>query len=569
MNWILKFFGFLILIKLHLIMKKENEIKEIPFEEVEYSVFDFETTGTSAKFESVIQIGIVKIKNGKIVDTFSSYINPGKPIPYFITSLTGITNSDVENAPYFDEVFTKIKKFVGNSILVAHNLSFDYSFMKYECARYDLELLDNKAICTLKLAKKIFPDLQSKSLGSLVKYLKIKHRDVHTGLGDATATAKVFLKMFDHLKTNYDVYTVDDLIKIQSFSNSGNNFRIIKKKLVDDLVKIPNLPGVYFFKDSKDKIIYIGKAKSLKERVKNYFSNTAVRKAKKIVQQSSKIDFIVTKSELSALIAETELIKLHNPKFNTLLKKYPYNYFLKIKKDNIAKIESTTKFDFDGNDYFGPYPNRIIVSKLKEIIDKTFRIRECTDKELNKKRKCYLHDIERCLAPCIYNNKIEYEKELNKVYEFLIGNNQSAINRLLSKMKLLSEQKKYEEAAEIRDLIQNILNQIHKSSILSEALNRANVLIEIYSKPKIDYMLLIEGKVYFKDFFLDNNNFDIAIEDFFTNTISIDKQINKTNLERLKISLSWLLKNKSNIKIHYLKNYHSKEELNMKLIYKI
>ncbi|MCX7875825.1 MAG: exonuclease domain-containing protein [Melioribacteraceae bacterium] len=551
-------------------MKKDIEIKEIPFEEAEYSVFDFETTGTSAKFENVIQIGIVKIKNKKIVDTFSSYINPGKPIPYFITTLTGITNSDVENAPFFDEVYPKIKEFVADSILVAHNLSFDYSFLKYECARNELSLLENYAICTLKLARKIFPDLTSKSLGSLVKYLKVKHRNVHTGLGDATATAKVFLRMFEPLKTNFDVYTIDDLIKVQSLPKSVNSYRIIKKKLVNDLSRLPNSPGVYLFKDSKEKVIYVGKAKSLRERVKNYFSSTAIRKAKKIVQQASKIDFIVTYSELSALIAETELIKMHNPRFNTLLKKFPNNYFIRIKKNDFAKIESAAKFDFDGNDYFGPYPNRFIVSKLKDIIDKTFQLRECTDKELLKKRKCYLHDIERCLAPCIYNEKKIYDEELIKVYDFLIGNNQSAINRLLAKMKSLSEQKKYEKAAEIRDLVQNILNQIHKTSILSEPLNKAKVLIEINSFPKNEYVLLIEGKVLIKDFFLDDrNDFENAIDDFFDGTILVTNKLSETNLERLKISLSWLVKNKSKIKIHYLNNYISKEELATNLQFRI
>ncbi|MDF1611855.1 exonuclease domain-containing protein [Stygiobacter electus] len=557
------------LIKLPVMIKKEIEIKEIPFEEAEYSVFDFETTGTSAKFENVIQIGIVRIKNKKIVDTFSSYINPGKPIPYFITTLTGITNSDVENAPYFDEVYQKIKNFVSNSVLVAHNLSFDFSFLKYECLRFNLKILDNPAICTLKLAKRIFPDLQSKSLGSLVKFLKIKHRDVHTGLGDATATAKVFLRMFEQLKSNFDIYTVDDLIKVQSFSSNAKSFRIIKKNLVEDFLQIPDLPGVYFFKDARDKIIYIGKAKSLKERVKNYFSNNAVRKAKKIVQQASKLDFIITNSELSALIAETELIKVHNPKFNVLLKKYPNNYFIRINKNNIAKVEPATKFEFDGNDYFGPYPNRLIVHKLKDIIDQTFQIRECNDKELKKKRKCYLYDIKRCLAPCINYEFSSYNEELEKIYDFLNGNNQSAVNRLLLKMKLLSEQKKYEEAAEIRDLVQNILNQIHKTSILSEPLNKAKVLIEIDSHPKSDFLLLIDGKVFIKNFFLENkNDFDYAIDDYFSGTISINESINETNLERLKISLTWLLKNKTRIKIHYLRNYKTKEELAMNLFYK-
>ncbi|MBI5806936.1 MAG: GIY-YIG nuclease family protein [Ignavibacteriales bacterium] len=550
-------------------MKKEINIIEIPFEEVEYSVFDFETTGTRAKFENVIQIGIVKIKNGKIIDTFSSFINPGKPIPYFITTLTGITNSDVANAPFFDEVYYKIKEFVGDSILVAHNLPFDYSFLKCECERNELQVLQNHGICTLKLARKLFPNAPSKSLGNLTRHLNIKHRNIHTGLGDANATAKIFLKMFPLLRDNFGIDTINDLILFQSSPSSTNPFRIIKKKLVDDLSRLPSLPGVYFFKDAKGKIIYIGKAKSLKDRVRNYFMSNAIRKAKKIVQAASSIDFQVTNSELSALIAETELIKIHNPKFNTMLKSYPNNYFIKIKNDLYPSVDSASQFDFDGNDYYGPYPNRETAKRIKEIVDKTFQLRECTNKELMKKRKCYLHDIKRCLAPCIIEDRITYLTELDKVHEFLSGHNQSAIDRLLNKMKLLSEGKKYEEAAEVRDIVQNILNQIHKSSILSEPLNKAKVLVEINSAPNREYLLLIDGKVVFKNFFLENHSeFDSLIEDFFEGTIFNQTKISQTNLERLKIALSWLVKNKTQIKIHYLNNFKTKEELAKVMIFK-
>lgn len=550
-------------------MKKYINIIEIPFEEAEYSVFDFETTGTSAKFENVIQIGIVKIKNQKIIDTFSSLINPGKPIPYFITTLTGITNSDVANAPFFDEVYLKVKEFISDSILVAHNLQFDYSFLKYECERNELEVIPNPGICTLKLARKLFPDSPSKSLSSLTKYLKIKHRNIHTGLGDANATAKVFLKMFPLLRENFGIENVNDLILFQSSPSSTNSFRIIKKKLIDDLSGLPSLPGVYLFKDAKGKIIYIGKAKSLKDRVKNYFISNAIRKAKKIVSAASSIDFQVTNSELSALIAETELIKVHNPKFNVMLKNYPNNYFIKIKNEKFPSVESASHFDFDGNDYYGPYPNREIVKRIREIVDKTFKLRECNDKELKKMRKCYLHDIERCIAPCINENRLSYLSELEKVHEFLSGQNQSAIDRLLSKMKVLSEKKKYEEAAEIRDIVQNILNQIHKSSILSEPLNKAKVLIEINSSPTKEYLLLIDGKVVLKDFFLENSSqFEVILEDYFEGTITNSSTLTNADLERLKIALSWLLKNKTKIKIHYLKNFNRKEELSKAMIFK-
>ncbi len=543
-------------------MKKESKIIESQFEDSDYCVFDFETTGVSARHDKVIEIGIARIHKGKIKDTFSSFINPGRQVPYNITALTGITNNDVCDAPYFEDLYNSIVDFIKDSVLVAHNLNFDYAFLKNECASANLEMPINSAICTLKLAKKLYPQLPSKSLGSLIKAFKIKHRNVHRGLGDATATAKLFLKMHSVLREEYNIETVSDLIRFQSLPSS-TPYRIIKKKLADDYINVPKDPGIYFFKNNKDEVIYIGKAKSLKQRVSNYFTNASPRKTKKIVQRASGLGYQITNTELTALLAEAELIKEKSPNFNTLLKSYSRSYFIKItNKHKFPKIEVSTKFDFDGNDYYGPYPNRQTAASIKEIIDKTFQLRECTDKELNKRKKCYLADIERCYAPCVSDVFVQYRNELNKVFEFLSGHNQSAVDRLLLKMKEYSENKKYEEAANTRDIINSIFQQLNKASILAEPINKTNALIEIQGAKENDYMLLLEGKPFIKNFLTDGkDNFEDAVESFFNGTIKLFKALDEKDLERLKISLNWLVRNKTRIKIHYLTKYRSIEEL--------
>ena len=549
---------------------KETLLTEIAFEDADYSVFDFETTGTSAKYEKVIEIGIVKIHKGKISDSFSSFINPGKPIPYFITQMTGITNFDVENAPFFDEVYKKIKDFVGDSILTAHNLKFDHSFLRHECINNDLQMLSNESICTLQLARRMYPHFPSKSLGNLVKQLRIRHRDVHRGLGDATATAKILLRMFKTLREEHQIDSVSDLINFQKQITSSQPFLMVKKKLLEDTANIPEQPGVYFFKNAKGDIIYIGKAKSLKSRLKSYFMSNAMRKSKEIVRKASGLGFQITNTELTALISEAELIKKHLPKQNTLLKKYPKSYFVKIYSfKKYPTVEVTSTFYFDGNNYFGPYANRDTANSLREIVDKTFQLRECTDKEFNKKRKCYLADIERCLAPCIESDiDLSYTKELQNAADFLCGQNQSAVDRLLGKMKELSAKHKFEEAALVRDVVQLILNQLSKASILSESINNACVLIEILGFYKNDYMLLVEGKIFFKDNFLGGQSeFENRLNDYFNSTVQIQNELTEKDLEQLRIALSWLVKNKNKIKVHYLKNFSSIEDLNASLIF--
>jgi DNA polymerase-3 subunit epsilon len=538
--------------------------KDKTFSDASFSVIDFETTGTSPRSSRAIEVGIVKIENFKIVDSYHSLINPLQNIPPFITALTGIDNSDLVEAPTFEEISEDIRNFIDGTILVGHNLPFDYAFLKNEFDRAELILPSMPQVCTLKLSRNLFPELKSKALGSMVKHFRIRHKDVHRALGDATATAKIFLKILEKLINEHNYEKVSDLKSFQVTPSISKSFRLVKKKLVADISNLPDSPGVYFFRDSKDKIIYIGKAKSLKKRVKNYFSSSASRKARKIARKASRLGFSETKSELSALVLEAELIKVHKPQFNTMLKKYSQNYFIKVRMNHQhPDVKVSSVFDFDGNDYFGPYSNRITAKSLKEIVDKTFALRECTDKELRKGKKCYLLDIKRCVAPCIdNNNSAVYREELDNAYEFLSGKNQFAVNRLLNKMKDLSERQKYEEAAEIRDTINLILNQLTRSSILAEPINKANVLIEISENNNLDYILFLEGKIFIKDYFIkEEDYFDIALDDYFENTLQLLAGMEEKDLEKIKISLSWLVKNRNKVKIHYLREYKNKTEL--------
>jgi len=542
-------------------------VESINIFDTEFAVLDFETTGTSGKHNRAIEIGIVSVKNGEIFETFQSFINPGTLVPYYITSLTGITNDDVHDAPFFEDLTSQIIDFIGDSILVAHNMPFDYSFLQNEFMRADVLPPKNETLCTLKLARKLYPELKSKSLGNLVQHFGIRHKNVHRALGDAMVTAKLLIKMITQLKEDQNITKLNELLAYQSASAIKSNFRIIKKKLAIDFANVPSTAGVYLFKDANGKIVYIGKAKILKKRVSNYFSNTAARKAKDIVRKASSLDYIETNSELTALILESELIKIHKPPMNSLLKKYSQQYFIRVKKThNYPSFSSVSKIDFDGNDYFGPYSNRDTSKNLIDILHKTYRLRECSDKEFNRGKKCYLHDIKRCVAPCIFDNKDDYIKELESAYTFLSGENQDAVNKLLLKMRALSDEKEYEEAGEIRDIVNQILNQLNRSSILAEPINKTNALIEVISNQKHDFLLLIEGRVIIQNLPNESENlFKIYIEDYFNYNPKWNENATNKDLDRIKIALSWLVNNRNSFKIHYLKDFNSAEEIFAKI----
>ena len=541
-----------------------NNISDILLEKAVFSVVDVETTGLSASRNRVIEIAIVKIENLKITDKLSYLINPQTYIPPFITSLTGISNEDVMGAPIFSEIVDEIISFTDNSILTAHNFTFDASFLNSEFMMSGREFVNEHSCCTLKLARKIYPTLKSKSLSSVAQSLNLKNSNAHRALGDAEITAKVLLKIITELQKNDKVITVGELLSYQKGITESPILNV-KKELQEDFRSLPNAPGIYYFTNRKDDIIYVGKAKSIRDRVKTYFSPSAPQKAQKIVKQASRLKHIITNSELTALLTEAETIKLLTPKHNSQLKKFGNKYFIRITRTHLApRIELTNHFDFDGNDYFGLFISRRKATEILEFVNKAFAVRECSDKDFKKGKTCFFYDIHRCTGPCANGelNKKVHSDELAKVYDFLYGRNQYALDRLLNKMKDFSATQKYEQAAEIKELVDFILDQTHKSSILAEPVNRANVLFEIISRFENDYVLMLEGKFYIKKYLHDHKDtFEQALNDYYNGTIHSDSNPKEEDLEKMKITLNWLVKNRNQVKVLYLKDYSSKAEL--------
>ena len=544
-------------------MKYENPL-DIPLEKASFSVVDVETTGLSANKNRIIEIALVRIENLKITDKLNYLINPQTYIPPFITSLTGIDNDDVIGAPIFSNIVDEVIAFIDNTVLTAHNFTFDSGFLNSEFTMSGREFMNEHSCCTLKLARNIYPTLQSKSLSSVAYSLNLRNSNSHRALGDAEITAKVLLKMIKELQAKDNITTVGQLLSYQKGYQESPLLNV-KKELQEDYRSLPNAPGIYYFTNKKDEIIYVGKAKSIRDRVKTYFSTSAPRKAQKIIKQAARLKYIITNSELTALLTEAETIKILEPKHNYQLKKFGNKYFIRIIRTHKApRIELTNHFDFDGNDYFGLFISRRKAVEILEFVNKTFAIRECTDKEFNKSKTCFMYDIHRCTGPCIDDdaNKESYKDELEKVYDFLYGKNQFALDRLLNKMKELSAKEKYEEAGEIKELVDYILNQTHKSSILAEPVNRANVLFEINSRFENDYVLMLEGKFYIKKYLHDHKDtFEQALDDYYSGDINTDSNPTDEDLEKMKITLNWLVKNRNQVGVFYLKEYSTKAEL--------
>ena len=180
-------------------------------------VLDIETTGLSPERHAITEVAAVKVKGGKIIDSYQTLINPQRPIPKFITRLTGINDSMVENAPLFEDVVQEMKEFFGDAVLIGHNVSFDYRFLTHNFAKHTGEPLSNPTLCTAKLARRMLPDLPNKKLGTVAEHYDVINDAAHRAMGDVQATTKILNYMVDEL-TNNGFVSLDEIKNFETFS---------------------------------------------------------------------------------------------------------------------------------------------------------------------------------------------------------------------------------------------------------------------------------------------------------------------------------------------------------------
>ena len=296
-----------------------------------FVVVDTETTGTNAGTDRLLEIAAVKVQGGRIVDQFARLVNPQRSVPRRITMLTGITTAMVFDKPPTAEVLPAFLDFVGDAVLVAHNMPFDIGFLNAEFQRAGLAPIPNETLCTLRLARRLLRGLHSKALSSLIDFFDLVIENRHRALGDALAATHIFLRFVDQVYAEQGIETVEALLRFQhrSYRRVGTepgHLQAIREAI---LPQLPDRPGVYFMKNKKGEILYIGKAKSLRDRVRSYFTAIEAHPARtrKLLQAVRAVTWTETGSELAALLLESRLIKAHQPRFNRAQRRYPQPAF--------------------------------------------------------------------------------------------------------------------------------------------------------------------------------------------------------------------------------------------------
>lgn len=296
----------------------------------------------------------------------------------------------------------------------------------------------------------------------------------------------------------------------------------------EELKKIPTLPGVYLMKNEKDQIIYVGKAINLRNRVKQYFQSSRNHSIKtlKLVEQITSFEYIVTATEVEALVLECNLIKKYNPKYNIRLKDDKHYPYIKVTtNDHFPRVMVVRHMKKDGAKYFGPYTDGQAMWELVEIIKKTWQLRTCSrqlPRDIGKERACLNFHIGQCSGPCIAKiSQQDYKKIVEEVLDFLSGKYKETIKQLEGQMQEAAETLQFEKAALLRDQIGAIKRIEHKQAVISQGMEDQDIIA--FGRSEVDTLMQIyfvrQGKLVGREHFLIKDTKDHTIESLFRDFI--------------------------------------------------
>jgi DNA polymerase-3 subunit epsilon len=435
--------------------------ESIPLDDVSFVVVDLETTGGSPVDDAITEIGAVRFEGAERVASFQTLVDPERPIPPAITHLTGISDRSVAGAPSLATVLPSFLEFARGAVIVAHNASFDVGFLNANLLRLDYSTLPGPAVCTAKLARRlVWPDVPNVRLRTLAGYFRTRVQPTHRALQDAEATGEVLQGLLD-VAQHLGIHTLGELYHACSARGRPNFAKIALAE------SLPRSPGVYVFRDRNEQILYVGKAKDLRARVKSYFYGDERKKVQDLVASVTRIDAIATGGELEALVLESRLIARHLPRFNAHGKRWRRYAFLKLDPSEAWprwKVARSTEPNGDAI-YLGPFGSSARATLAKEALEEAFPVRRCTRSMGRRTRfaPCALADMGRCLAPC--DDRVGPEP-YRAVVDDMLASLQTPGELLVlldRRMAALADQERFEEAALARDRLGALAEILQRS----------------------------------------------------------------------------------------------------------
>jgi DNA polymerase III subunit epsilon len=382
---------------------------------------DIETNGMNHQRGRIIEVAAIRIENGEIVDEFQTLLNPDIDIPHFITKLTGITNSDIADAPTFGDISDDLLQILDGAIFVAHNVRFDYSFLKQEFARVGIAFSPQQ-LCTVRLSRALYPEYKSHKLASLIERHNFSYNERHRAYDDAF----VLWQFIKHVRTKFDATSIRTAVSNQLRHPSLPKH--LSREVIDTL---PTSFGVYIFEDETGAPLYIGKSINIRTRAMSHFTrDTKEYREFKMAQNVHNISFHQTNGELEALLLESHLIKSLQPLYNRMLRRVRKLTVAKMRRDTSGYIhvflETLDEIAPDDFDFIlATYPRRSSAKSSILAAVKTFGLCPKLSGLEKTKKACFSRQLDKCKGACVgkepahqYNSRVLSAFEYKRIEDW-------------------------------------------------------------------------------------------------------------------------------------------------------
>ncbi|WP_435125151.1 DEDD exonuclease domain-containing protein [Micromonospora tulbaghiae] len=429
----------------------------LPLYATTFVVVDLETTGGAPDGGGITEIGAVKVRGGEELGVLATLVNPGVPIPPFITVLTGITQAMLLPAPPIEQVLPSFLEFVSDAVLVAHNAPYDVGFLKAACAKHGYRWPNPRVLDTAALARRVLTrdEVPNRKLGTLAAYFRTATQPTHRALDDAKATVDVLHGLIGRLG-GHRVGTVGEAIE---FARAVTPTQRRKRHLVDGL---PKVPGVYIFRAADDRPLYVGTSGDIATRVRSYF--TAAEKRARISEMlaaAERVEAVECAHSLEAEVRELRLIAAHAPPYNRRSKYPERQVWLKLTDEAYPRLSIVRALAPTDTAYLGPFRSRQAAELAAAGFHDAVPLRQCTHRLSRRTTMpaCALAELGRCPAPCEHRiTPEEYDDRAATPFRTATSDDPGVVvDALLARIEVLSAAERYEEAAVVRGRLVAVL----------------------------------------------------------------------------------------------------------------
>ncbi len=432
---------------------------------VTFVVVDLETTGGSPAECGITEIGAVKVRGGEVVGEFQTLVNPGSPIPAFISVLTGITDAMVAGAPRIEAALPAFLEFAAGSVLVAHNAGFDVSFLRAAARRTDHDWPGFAVLDTVHLARQLVhrDEVPNHRLASLARLFRATTTPDHRALHDARATVDVLHGLLERVGS-LGVHSLEELL---DYTARVSPARRRKRHLADDL---PDAPGVYLFKDGQGRVLYVGTSVSIRTRVRSYFTASEHRRRMgEMVRIAESVSPVVCATTLEAEVRELRLIAEHKPRYNRRSRHPERALWVKLTVEPFPRLSIVRTVSDDGARYAGPFGSRGAAEAAVAAVHEVLPLRQCLERlsPARPRSACVLADMGRCGAPCTGAQSVaEYAEVADRAVELLVGETRDLLAALRRRMADLAAAERFEDAQVVRERLVALVRGTSRSQRL-------------------------------------------------------------------------------------------------------